>query len=194
MHSLPPVTRNLLFANIGFFVLQLAGFNDLLTLWFALWPLQGPFAPWQLVSYAFLHGSIPHIFLNMFGVYMFGSELERTLGPKRYATLYFSSVIVAALAQIAINSYLRPSPYPTLGASGGLFGLLIAFAMLNPNRIVQLLIPPIPMRAWVFVTLYGIFELVMGVTRTASGIAHFAHLGGMLGGWLAIQQFRRQIR
>jgi membrane associated rhomboid family serine protease len=193
MHALPPITRNLLLANGALFALQILGLNDLLTMWFALWPLDGPFMPWQVVTYGFLHGGLAHIFFNMFGVFMFGSEIERTLGSRRYMVLYFASVIVAGFTQILVNSYLMPSPYPTLGASGGVFGLLIAFALLFPNQRIQLLFPPIPMRAWVFVTLYGLLELYLGFARAQSGVAHFAHLGGMLGGYLAIRHFRRSV-
>jgi membrane associated rhomboid family serine protease len=191
MHDLPPITRNLLLANIAVFALDALGFRDLLMSWFALWPLTGPFAPWQLVSYSFLHSDFLHLFFNMFGVYMFGGTLEQTLGPKRYLTLYFGAVIVAALLQTIVTRYFSPSPWPTVGASGGLFGMLTAFALLFPQRELQLLFPPIPIRAWLFVTLYGIAELWLGFSRAATGIAHFAHLGGMLGGFLVVQHYRK---
>jgi membrane associated rhomboid family serine protease len=192
MHSIPPITRFLLLANGAVFALQWLGFDSWLTQMFALWPLQGPFFPWQVVTYAFLHGDLWHIFFNMFAVYMFGGALESALGGRRFMQLYLASVIVAAIAQIVVNSYLMPAPYPTLGASGGVFGVLLGYAILYPNRRVQLLFPPIPMKAWLFVTLYGLLELYLGFSRHATGIAHFAHLGGMLGGFLAIWRFRRQ--
>ncbi len=194
MHDLPPITRKLLLANVAIFALQALGFDAFLKAWFSLWPLGSNFFPWQVVTYGFLHGDFFHIFFNMFGIYMFGSELERTLGPPRFFMLYFTSVIVAALTQTVINSYIYPSPWPTIGASGGLFGLLIAYAMLFPQRRLQLLFPPILMRAWVFVTLYGIAELWFGFSRAATGIAHFAHLGGMLGGFLVVRQYRKLTR
>jgi membrane associated rhomboid family serine protease len=193
MHSIPPITRFLLVANAAVFALQWFGFDAWLTRLFALWPLQGPFVLWQVVTYAFLHGDLWHIFFNMFAVYMFGGALESALGGRRFMQLYLASVVVAAVAQIIVNSYLMPAPYPTLGASGGVFGILLGYAMLYPNRRVQLLFPPIPMKAWVFVTLYGLLELYLGFSRHATGIAHFAHLGGMLGGFLAIWQFRRTL-
>jgi membrane associated rhomboid family serine protease len=89
-----------------------------------------------------------------------------------------------------VAGVLASEPYPTIGASGGVFGLLLAFAMYFPRRIIVLLIPPIPMPAWLFVTLYGILELYLGVTGTEAGVAHFAHLGGMAGAWLMIQYWR----
>lgn len=149
------------------------------------------FMPWQLVTYAFLHGGWLHLTFNMFGLWMFGSELERIWGPRRLAFFYFASVLAAAATQLTVTSFAG-SAEPTIGASGGLFGLLIGFAVLFPKRIILLLIPPIPLPAWLFVTLYGLLELILGVTGTESGIAHFAHLGGLAGGWLVIRYWRGQ--
>ncbi|HPF27801.1 MAG TPA: rhomboid family intramembrane serine protease [Steroidobacteraceae bacterium] len=190
--SLPPVTRWLLFANVGVFLLGMLGLEPLLVSLFALWPLQGPFRPWQIVTYAFLHGSYLHLFFNMFGVYMFGSEIERALGARRFVEVYVSSVVIAAVAQLIVTTYVFPAPYPTLGASGGLFGILLAFGLMFPQRRIMLLIPPIPMKAWVFVTLYGLIELGLGFSRAQTGVAHFAHLGGMLGGFLALRNQGRR--
>ncbi|MBK6598203.1 MAG: rhomboid family intramembrane serine protease [Proteobacteria bacterium] len=190
--SIPTVTRWLLILNVGIFLLGMVGIEPLLINWFALWPLDGPFAPWQLVSYSFLHGSYLHLFFNMFGIYMFGSEIERHIGARRFLEVYFTSVVIAAVAQLIVTSYIFPSPYPTLGASGGLFGVLLAFGLLFPQRRIMLLIPPIPMKAWVFVTLYGLLELGLGFSRAQTGVAHFAHLGGMLGGFLALRNLQRR--
>ena len=103
--------------------------------------------------------------------------------------LYIVSVLTAAAAQLLVTSVMGSSA-PTIGASGGLFGLLISFAMVFPRRIIVLLIPPIPMPAWLFVILYGLIELTLGVTGIASGIAHFAHLGGLFGGWAVVRYWR----
>jgi len=149
----------------------------------ALWPLGEYFKPWQLLSYAFLHGGVSHLVFNMLGLYMFGGDIERVLGTRRFALLYFTSVLTAAIAQLAVNA-VTASDIPTVGASGGLFGLLLVFALLFPQRKMILLILPIPMPAWLFVTLYAGVELYMGVTGTMQGVAHFAHLGGLLGGGL----------
>lgn len=185
------LTRNLVIANvIGFLLQQTLG--PAFTAWLALWPpATGMFMPWQIASYAFLHGSIAHLAFNMFGLWMFGNELERVWGPRRLAFFYGTSVLTAALAQLAVTATLG-SAAPTVGASGGLFGLLVGFAMVFPNRTITPLLPPIPMPAWMFVILYGLIELTLGVTGTASGIAHFAHLGGLLGGWLVIRYWRGQ--
>ncbi len=197
LYSLPPVTRSLIIVNVLLFAGELL-LGDALTLRLALWPIQsGPFAagfpsfqPWQLLTYGFVHAGAWHLFVNMFAVFMFGGQLERLWGPKRYLNLYLVSVIFAGAAQLAVAALASSEPYPTVGASGGVFGLLLAYAMYFPHRTIVLLIPPIPMPAWLFVTLYGAFELYLGVTGTQAGVAHFAHLGGMAGAWLMIQYWR----
>ncbi len=182
-------TQAIIGANIVVYLLQLS-MGQYATLWLALWPLGpgSPFEPWQLVTYSFLHStsSPSHIFFNMFAVYMFGNTLEQLFGTRFYVALYFVSVITAAVAQLGVNALLG-SPYPTLGASGGVFGLLLAYGMYFPHQRIMLIFPPIPMPAWVAVTGYGVIELFLGVTGTQAGVAHFAHLGGMLGAFLMIQ-------
>ena len=190
MPSLPPATQALLLANVAVvFLERLVGsalFGPL-----ALWPIgSGNFFPWQVLSYSFLHGSFEHLFFNMLGLWMFGSELEQVWGQKRYVQFYTASVLAAALTQLVVSAVLG-SIAPTSGASGGLFGLLLAFAMIFPNRII-LLFFVIPMRAKWLVALYGILELYQGVYVMNSGVAHFAHLGGMAGGVLTIRYWRRQ--
>jgi membrane associated rhomboid family serine protease len=189
-----PVTQALLLANIAAYLLQNMGALPLDDL--VLWPpggFESRFAPWQLVTYAFLHGGFAHIFFNMLGLYMFGSEVERLFGSRFYLAYYFGCVVSAALCHLAVNAFMGVPPYPTVGASGGVYGLLLAFGVYFPHRRVLLLIPPIPLPARVFVALFAALELVLGVTGTAAGIAHFAHLGGMLGGWLMIE-YRRRLR
>ena len=186
---MPSLTQILIAANVVAFLLQQV-MGDGFTALFALWPLDsGRFMPWQLATYAFLHGGLMHLAFNMYGLWMFGSELERVWGPRRMAIFYGVSVLAAAAAQLLVSTLIGNTA-PTVGASGGLFGLLVGFAMLFPQRRILLLIPPIPMPAWVFVTLYGVIELTLGVTGSASGVAHFAHLGGLLGGWLVIRYWR----
>ncbi len=170
------------------FCLQL--FIPLLDAYFALWPAgSGRFLPWQVVSYAFLHGGMGHLFFNMLGLWMFGSELERLWGHKRYLQFLLAGVLAAAVAQLVIT-FLAGSRVPTVGASGGLFALLLAFGMLFPNRVIMPLFPPIPMKARTFVIVFGALELGLGLLGS-SGVAHFAHLGGMVGGWLMIRYWRR---
>ena len=143
-----------------------------------------------MFTYAFLHGSLMHLLFNMLALFMFGGELERVWGERRYLAYYTVCVVGAALAQLVVMNMQGGPPYPTLGASGGVFGLLLAFGMLFPAPIIMLIFPPIPMPAWLFVSLYGLIELVLGVTGTQAGIAHFAHLGGMAAGFLMIQYWR----
>jgi membrane associated rhomboid family serine protease len=191
---MPRATQAIIGANVVVFLLQMSTMGDTATLWFALWPLNAAtlyggevaFEPWQLVTYGFLHGNISHIFFNMFAIYSFGSTLEQLFGTRYYVTLYFVSVVTAGVAQLGVNALLG-SPYPTLGASGGVFGLLLAYGMYFPRQRIMLLFPPIPMPAWVAVTGFGALELFLGVTGTQAGVAHFAHLGGMLGAFLMIQ-------
>ena len=184
------MTQLLLLVTDAFSAMALLGAGGLFE-WFALWPLGSGFAPWQLASYALLHGGLFHLAFNMYGLWMFGSELERLWGPRRLLQYYVVCVLVAGAVQLVVATD-APVPYPTVGASGGLFGLLLGYAMLFPNRTIVLLIPPIPMPAWMFAVVFGVLELTLGLTGAQSGIAQFAHLGGMLGGWILIRQWRRR--
>lgn len=189
----------LIAANVAMFLLQLAtngGLEDILALW-PLAPFHGHvyFHVWQIITYAFLHSTDKymfgtHLLFNMLGLWMFGAEIERYVGPWRLASAYFASVITAALAQLIIPPLLHAPLAPIVGASGGVFGLLLVYALMFPQRKVVPLIPPIPMPAWVFATIYAAAELFFGVTGTLSAIAHFAHLGGMIGAGLVVMQWR----
>jgi len=186
MPPMPPITRALLLTCVAAFCLNL--FLHL-EAWLALWPLtSGRFMPWQLLSYALLHGDMLHLFFNMLGLWMFGSEIERLWGGRRYTHFLLACILAAALVQLAVTM-LTGSKVPTVGASGALFGLLLAFGMLFPNRTIMPLFPPIPMKARTFVFVFGGLELTLGFLG-GTGIAHFAHLGGMLGAWLLISDWR----
>ena len=141
---------------------------------------------WQVISYGFLHGSITHILFNMFALWMFGRELELMMGQKRFLTYYFTCVLGAALVQLIVAS-MQGGLYPTVGASGGVFGILLAYGMTFPNRMVMLMFPPIPMKAKYFVLGYGLLELYLGLSGGAPGVANFAHLGGMLFGFILLR-------
>jgi membrane associated rhomboid family serine protease len=189
MPPIPPVTKALMIICTAVFCVQL--FIPVIDFFFALWPLgSGRFMPWQVITYAFMHGGIGHLFFNMLGLWMFGSELEQLWGQRRYLQFLLAGVLAAAAAQLIIT-LLSGSNVPTVGASGGLFALLLAFGMLFPNRIIMPLFPPIPMKARTFVMVFGGLELLFGLSG-ASGVAHFAHLGGMVGGFLMIRYWRRQ--
>jgi membrane associated rhomboid family serine protease len=185
---MPPVTLSLIGINIIVFLLG-STVDESTLAQLALWPLGPDFMPWQLLTYAFVHASPSHIAFNMLGVYMFGSDLERLWGPRRYLLYYLFCALAAAATQLLV-AIVAGSYGPTVGASGAVFGLLLAFAMEFPQRKVMLLFPPIPMRAPIFVALYGGLELVLGVTGTQSSVAHFAHLGGLAGGFVLMMFWR----
>lgn len=186
--AIPNVIFALLIANGLFFALQQV-YPDFMYINLALWPTtdpRSPFALWQLLTYGFLHGSVIHIAFNMFALWMFGSDLERLMGSQRFLTYYLVCVVGAALVQLLVAKF-QGGFYPTIGASGGVFGILLAYGMSFPNRTVMLMFPPIPMKAKYFVLFYGLLELYLGVSGSAPGVANFAHLGGMLFGFMLIR-------
>jgi rhomboid family protein len=191
---MPPVTTALIVANVAVFLLQSIAPGIVVPL--ALWPLAASasgvgaaFGPWQLLTYAFLHGGLVHLAFNMFALYMFGGAIEQVFGPRRYLIYYLVCVVSAAVSQLIVSAMMG-GIYPTVGASGGVFGLLLAYAIYFPHSRVMLLFPPIPMPARVFVVVYAIIELYLGVTGTQAGVAHFAHLGGMIGGFVMLRYWR----
>ena len=201
---LPPVTLGIILVTIAVFLLQQVAGSTLLV-WFALWPwgpahavqanhqiVQVGFHVWQLLTYGFLHGGIAHIFFNMFALFIFGGAIEMAFGRNRYLFYYLACIVTAALTHLLVVYFFTGGFYPTIGASGGVFGILLAFGMLFPRQRVYLWFA-VPMPAWAFVTGYGVLELVFGITGTATGIAHFAHLGGMLGGILLILYWRGKL-
>jgi len=195
---MPPVTATLIALNVIAFLLS--SMAPRLAIGFALWPMGewmllpgAGFAPWQIVTYSFLHGGLLHLTFNMFGLYMFGSALEQVLGTRRYLVYYFACVVSAAITQLIVL-HLAGTFVPTVGASGGVFGLVLGYAMFFPHHRVVLLIPPIPMSARTFAIAYAAIELALGVFGSQQGVAHFAHLGGMAGGWLLLRHWRLRIR
>jgi membrane associated rhomboid family serine protease len=192
-----PAVKSLLAINIAVFVAELLRTDFMLT-WFALWPdfhgmFTPPFEPWQLVTYSFLHSTTDffHIIFNMLGLWMFGQTLELTLGTKRFLIYYFVCVLGAALTHLAF-AHLVGSYYPVIGASGGIFGLLLAFGMLYPREKMYFMFIPIGIEARFFVVFYGLVELITGITGVIGGVAHFAHLGGMLFGIVMILYWRKK--
>jgi membrane associated rhomboid family serine protease len=204
MPKLPPVTAALLVANILVYLLQQVGGESMLA-HFALWPLGHSqvaqlddgtlihvgFQPWQILTYGFLHGSFTHIAFNMIALWMFGGPVETVLGSRRYTIFYFTCVLGAAVAQLATIAMFQPEHfYPTVGASGGIFGLLLAFAIFYPHARIAFVFVPVPVPAPIFVAGYMIIELFLGITGTQAGVAHFAHLGGALIGLALILIWR----
>ena len=208
--STPPVVKNIIIANcVALLATELLPFgNDLLER-FALFNVESPFFhSYQVFTYMFLHGGVSHLFFNMFALWMFGRELEVQMGSQRFFTYYLVCGIGAALLQLGVgyaeyahaldaggmNAAMRYLYTPTVGASGAVFGLLLAFGVLHPNSTVMLIFPPIAMKAKWFVMIYGVIELLLIVFQAQDGIAHFAHLGGMFWGWLLMLWWQRRDR
>ena len=194
----PPVIKALLIGNTAVWLLfnvllapftvggtpLLVGFTEL----FALWPLGPGFWPWQLVTYMFFHGGFLHLFFNMFALWMFGMELEQLWGSKRFLSFYLFCGIAGGLTNLLVAP-LVGSVAPTVGASGAVFGVLLAFGMMFPNRQIYLYFL-LPIRAKYFIAAYIGMELFFGVTGTSDGVAHFAHLGGAAAGLLFVLGLR----
>ncbi|MCD8100961.1 MAG: rhomboid family intramembrane serine protease [Alistipes sp.] len=213
--STPPVVKNLLIINALFFLavsVLPAGTVDLIYAKLALFFWKSPFfMPHQVVTYMFLHAGFSHFFFNMFALWMFGRVLEYDLGSKRFLIYYMVCGIGAALLQLGVawielsgieeavmNGTVSVAQYasrvnvPTVGASGAIFGILLGFGMLHPNSIIMLLFPPIPMKAKYFVIIYGVIELMLGVSGRMDNVAHFAHVGGMLWGWMLLRWWKKK--
>jgi membrane associated rhomboid family serine protease len=162
--------------------------------YFALIPIGGymtpsgiefEFYPWQLITYQFMHGGFPHILFNMFGLWMFSSELEETWGSAKYLVFYLLCGIGAGLLHMLISLFMG-SIAPTIGASGSLYGVIIGFAMLNPDRKIMMFPLFIPIPARIFGIGMMVLSIIMGVT-SADGVAHFAHFGGALTGLILLK-------
>ncbi|MGY0504063.1 rhomboid family intramembrane serine protease [Luteimonas sp. e5] len=196
---IPPVTRALLIANVGVFLLQ-SLLGELRLAPFMLWPLGAgsegfPFQPWQVLSYGFMHGNLMHLLFNMLVLFMFGAPLEHVWGQRRFLIFYLACVVGAGLCQLALGAWMvaEGSPaYPTVGASGGVLGLVLGYALIFPKQKVVIFPIPFFIPARVAVLLIGGFALFAGFSGRVPGIAHFAHLGGMLTGWLIIRYWRGQ--
>ena len=172
----PPVSLTIIGICVVVFLLQNVSAQ------LALWPLySGRFQPWQLLSYAFLHGGFNHLFFNMFALWMFGLQVERIWGSKRFIEYYAICVVGAGLVQLLVQ-YLSGDIYPTIGASGAVFGLLLAYGVMWPNNKLILIFFPVPIKAKWFVLIYGAVELIFGVTGAMPQVAHYAHLGGLVFG------------
>lgn len=204
----PPVVKNLIIANcVVLLATTLLPFGDAIIERFALFNIQSPlFHSYQVFTYMFLHGGVSHLFFNMFALWMFGRQLEVELGSQRFLTYYLVCGIGAALLQLGVGyaeyahavaaNGIRSSMYllgiPTVGASGAVYGLLLAFGVLHPNNVIMLIFPPIALKAKWFVIIYGLLELFFGVSGYQAGVAHFAHLGGMLWGLALLYWWRKR--
>ncbi len=212
--STPPVVMNLMIANLIVF-LAMSLYDEMFIIGkFALFNVDMRelsreatlFEWWQPVTYMFLHGGFSHLFFNMFSLWMFGRTLEYEMGWKRFLTYYMVCGVGAAIAQIGVAqidfanmevgsmAWYNYMGIPTVGASGAVFGLLLAFGMMHPNALISLIFPPITLKAKWFVIIYGVLELFLGVSGNMDNVAHFAHLGGMFWGWLLLLWWRHRDR
>lgn len=192
MRNLPPVVRNLLIINfIIYFATTIIG--DAMYEYFALFPVASPFFHWwQFITHLFVHGGFAHVFFNMWALFMFGPVLEQMWGGKKFLLFYFicglgaagCHEIVQALSGTALN-------VPTVGASGAIYGVMLGFAMLYPDSVLTLIFPPISLKAKWWLVIYAVIELATGIFATSDGVAHFAHLGGMLFGLIMILWWKR---
>ena len=203
--QIPTVTKNLVAINILMFIATLINENFMVANFAMFYPASPFFKPWQILTHMFMHGGFWHIFFNMYSLLMFGSILERSLGPKKFLIFYFVTGLGAValhtgvewmqarvfIANGAVDAYQRLLVTPTLGASGAIYGVLIGFAMLYPQARLILIFPPIPVKAKWLVIIFAAIELVFGINGIQEGVAHFAHLGGMLFGWLLIRWWRK---
>jgi len=194
-NMLPPVVKNLLIINgilfLAKIVLGSQGIVDL-DRWLAFWHWgYGPesyFSPHQIFTYMFMHGSIWHLLFNMYALWMFGKELENIWGSVKFLNFYIicgliSCVIYALMPYVGFGSFNSVM----LGASGAVYGILVGFGMMFPNSVLVLIFPPMPLKAKYFVLLLIVFDVFMAFSNASSGVAHFAHLGGAIGGFLLIK-------
>lgn len=209
--SMPKVTKHIIVINLIMFVATLLNENFMVATFGLFYPTSRFFHFWQPLTYMFMHGGFWHIFFNMYTLLIFGMVVERTIGTKKFLLFYLVTGLGAAVTHIAVQyaqvaaltdqiaqgvsaastSYINFLRTPTVGASGAIYGILIGYAMLYPNSVLTLLFPPISLKAKWFVLIFAGIELVTGVTGTVGGVAHFAHLGGAIFGWLLMLWWKR---
>ena len=190
LSNLPPAVKNIIIINVCVSIMTYLN-EPLMVRLFALHPMAFMVRPWQLVTYMFMHGGLWHLFFNMYTLYFFGTVLERVWGTKKFLLFYFVTGIGAALIHLGVQ-WLTGDFALTVGASGAIYGLLMGYAMLYPDSIMSLLFPPISMKAKWFVLIFAGIELLTGITNTGGGIAHFAHLGGLIFGYILITIWKKR--
>ena len=210
--SLPTVTKNLIIINVIIFIATLINQEFMIGTFALFYPTSPFFHWWQVVTHMFMHGGFWHIFFNMYTLLIFGCVVERIIGSRKFLLFYFICGFGAVALHLGVE-YLQMQSFmhkaaegatnavqqiealkytPTVGASGAIYGVLMGYAMLFPESKMTLLFPPVTLSAKWMVVAFAAIELLTGVTGLASGIAHFAHLGGMLIGWLMILWWRKR--
>lgn len=210
--SIPSVTKNIILINILVMIMTSLNSDFMYENFSLFYPTSPFFKPWQIITHMFMHGGFWHIFFNMYTLFIFGSVLERMWGPKKFLFFYFVTGIGAALLhtgvqfiemQVYMNEAAQGSVNavqaihalkmtPTVGASGAIYGVLIGYAMLFPESMLTLIFPPVSLKAKWFVLIFAAIELVTGIFGMGGSVAHFAHLGGMLFGWLLILYWKKR--
>ncbi len=202
---IPPVVKNLVAINVLLFIATCINENFMIANFAMFYPASHWFKPWQILTHMFMHGGIWHIFFNMYTLVMFGTVLENRIGSKKFLIFYFVTGLGAVALHTGVQwlqaqyyisagnatAYMSLLNTPTLGASGAIYGVLIGYAMCFPESRLTLLFPPVTMTAKWFVIIFAVIELFTGITGIQSGVAHFAHLGGMLFGWLLIRWWKK---
>jgi membrane associated rhomboid family serine protease len=197
-----PIVKNLIIINIIVYLGQIS-FPQLEFYFMGHYPISPAFKPWQIVTHMFMHGGFTHLLFNMFALFVFGSALERVWGAKRFLIYYLLCGVGAFFFYeftLGIDIYQQIGSFNpnrdlgwVVGASGSVFGLLLGFGMLFPNTQLMLLFPPIPIKAKYFVIGYGAIELMMAFNNSpGDNVAHFAHLGGMLIGYIMIKKWQKE--
>lgn len=212
MSSVPKVTRNLIIINVIVFIATLVNKEFMYATFAMFYPTSPYFHVWQVITHMFMHGGFWHILFNMYTLWMFGSVLERMIGERKFLIFYFICGLGAAAlhtgveylqvqgfmkamaegSTTAAQSYAALKASPVLGASGAIYGVIIGYAMLFPDSKLTLLFPPVTLSAKWMVIIFAGIELLFGITGSVVSIAHFAHLGGMLFGWLLIMYWRKK--
>lgn len=212
MNSVPPVTKNIILINFFVYIFTELRPEFMYEYFSLFYPTSQYFHWWQPITHMFMHGGFWHIFFNMYTLFLFGAVLERTWGPRKFLLFYFVTGLGAAGLHIGVQAlqvaHLQaqlaagvPSAaaalghlysIPTVGASGAIYGLLVGYAMLFPDSRLTLLFPPVTLSAKWMVIIFIIIELTTGVFGRMTDIAHFAHLGGALFGWLMILYWKKK--
>lgn len=211
LSNVPPVTKNIIMINVLIFIATIINQGFMIEHFAMFYPSSPFFRPWQIITHMFMHGGFWHIFLNMYTLLIFGMVLERRLGTKRFLIFYFVTGLGAALLHTGVEflqatsliassnagsveaamAYHRMLGIPTLGASGAIYGVLLGYAMLFPDSVLTLLFPPISLSAKWFAIIFAGIELFTGIFVSGDGVAHFAHLGGMIFGFILITTWRK---
>ncbi|MBV42731.1 MAG: rhomboid family intramembrane serine protease [Crocinitomicaceae bacterium] len=223
LQNAPQVVKNLIIINVLFFIVSMLLGQEQAVTWLAgTYPGSPFFQPWQVITHMFMHGGLGHIFFNMFALYMFGSQLERLWGPQRFLNYYIisglggfflheffigldfyqtygtffpdrSQLVPDGMSDMQAVYILEATFGRVVGASGAVFGILLAFGLLFPNTKLMLLFPPIPIKAKYFVMGYGLIELGLALDNgSGDNVAHFAHLGGMLFGYILLKRWQKE--